>query len=243
MTPQPRVKNATIDDVEHAVQRAITPLAQRVTVLEEQLHATITAPEVQAMIERATETQAAKHRVMLDEQAAQSRQLMREQSEHYREIIKSLDEHLRQVEQNMQRVSAVTDSAAKNYEGQGKRVDELDHRLDSVEADARGVRIGLYGDATAKDAPPSLYRLVEELPARVKSDFDMALAAVHKQLEAQTAVLNDHTAFIERRRAIENRVIFSLRTILKNPRLLALIVGAGGLTAGIIEFLKALAGG
>jgi len=198
---------------------------------------------VQAMIERATETQAAKHRAMLDEQAAQSQRLMREQSEHYREIIKSLDEHLRAVEQTAQRLAATTDGVAKSADGLTRQLTEHDHRIDSVEADTRGVRVALFGDAAVKDAPPSLYRMVEDLPARVKADFDMALAAVHKQLEAQTAVLNDHTAFIERRRAIENRVIFSLRTILKNPRLLALIVGAGGLTAGVIEFVKALAGG
>lgn len=243
MTAQPRMKNASIADVEHAVQRAVTPLAQRVTALEEQLHAKVTAPEVQAMIERGLENQAAKHRAMLDEQAAQSRQLIREQSEHYREIIKSLDEHLRAVEQTAQRLAATTDGVAKSADGLTRQLTEHDHRIDSVEADTRGVRVALFGDAAVKDAPPSLYRMVEDLPARVKADFDMALAAVHKQLEAQTAVLNDHTEFIERRRKIENRVLLALSTVLRSPKAWAFALGAGGLTAGIIEFVKALAGG
>lgn len=243
MTAQPRMKNATIDDVEHAVQRAVTPLAQRVAALEEKLHAAMTAPEVQAMIDRGLENQAAKHRAMLEEQAAQSRQLMREQSEHYRELIRSLEEHLRNVEQVAQRLAATSDNTAKAHDAHQRRIEDLDHRVDSIEADTRGVRVALFGDATAKDAPPSLYRLVEDLPARVKSDFDMALAAVHKQLEAQTVIINDHTAFIERRRLIENRVVYGMTTILKSPRMIAFILGAGGLTAGAIELLKALAGG
>ena len=127
-----------------------------------------------------------------------------------------------------------------------RRINEIDARVDDAENSAHSLRLALYGDATVKDAPPSLYGLIQLMPAEMSRRFDEVIAPVKKQLEEQSNILNQHTTFIERRRSIENTVLGTVRVAVKNPlaqKLFWSAVAGGGVGVAVSVLLQLLGGG
>lgn len=218
---------ATIDDirtiVEAAVQQAMKPLESRIESVERDLQGKVSADVAQRMIDASFGG--------LDTRIREVHRL---------EL--SLDEHLRTVEAAFQRVDARLESVPGMIDKIEKRVNELDNRLEDAEGETRSQRIALYGDPTKKDAPPSLYALIVEMPERFKD----AIAPLAERVAAIEAENKDTRQFVTRRRLIEKRFVESATGLIKNPMLVKVLVGLGGavgIGTFIAELLKILAGG
>lgn len=219
---------AALDDVERIVQRAVRdavePIEKRLADAEKKLQNTVSTEVAQKMIDSSV--------VGISDRVREVHSLF-----------KAVDITMRNAETTISRFGEKVVGTNALLDKLERRINEIDNRVDDIEAAERSLRLALYGDSSRKDAPPSMYGMVQAMPEEMSRRLKMELTPLQNQMQEMAAVQAAHTTFIEKRRKIEQTVIGTVRGAIKSPIVLKLFwftVAGGGIGAAAAVLLQLL---